>query len=125
MVDLRVVAGSQLFKDLPSHRVVLHRACDCLQLLGAGVDTVWVRAARSKLELWLPAKKVLGSWYLVALIHTRNLQHPHRCDLHGCAAHLLVTSSAVAENTMGHTRGLPAQYSVSTFCIFTGRFVRS
>jgi len=113
MVNLRVVAGSQFLEDLPGNCMVLHCACHRLQLPRASVDTIWLRTPGSELELWLSAKEMLGSRYSVALIHTGHLQHPHRRDLHGCATDLSVSSSAVAEDTMGHPYRFLTEHPVS------------
>ena len=77
MVHLCMATGPQLLQSLPSHRVAFHCARHSFQLSRTSVDTLWLRAIRSKLELRLPTEEVLGERHPVALIHTGHLQHPY------------------------------------------------
>ena len=50
----------------------------------------------------------------MAIVHTGHMQHPDRRDLHGCAAHLPISSPAVAKDAMGYPHRLSFEYPVSS-----------
>jgi hypothetical protein len=72
-----MATGAQLLQGVPSYCVAFDCARHSFQLPCASVDTLWLCAFRSELELRLPTKEVLGERDPVALIHAGHLQHPY------------------------------------------------
>lgn len=77
MVHLCMATSAQLLQGVPSYCVAFDCARHSFQFPRTSVDTLWLCAFRSELELRLPTKEVLGERHPVALIHTGHLQHPY------------------------------------------------